>query len=119
MAFEKLSPGQHLERYQNLAPNQYVQTKEQLLALQVAYKLDDRAHLAWYMRLCKTVDEKIINQALSFVVDSQSTTKGRLFMWKVRELRRELLAQGKITPAKLGPRPVKKAAARRPTGLFD
>ncbi len=54
---------------------------------QLAVKLDDIAHKSLYMRLAKTVDRGILESALSFVSDANAHSKGKLFMWKLKELR--------------------------------
>jgi hypothetical protein len=118
MAFERISSTPNLVRLKEQKPNQYVQNPDQLLALQLAAKLSDQAHLNLYMRLCKTVDAGIINQALSFVIDSQTTTKGKLFMWKIKQLRTELKKAGKLPKREIKLRPRKKKPVK-PTGLFD
>jgi hypothetical protein len=49
------------------------------------------------MRLAKTVHRSILEKALSFCVDSKANNKGALFMWKLKELRKE---SKKLTPVK-------------------
>ncbi|MDR0463341.1 MAG: hypothetical protein LBG64_03940 [Pseudomonadales bacterium] len=121
MAFSKVSLAEQLERYNTVEPNKHVQNKDQLLALQIAHKLDDKEHINWYMRLCKTVDEGILNRALTFVIDSNTDTKGKLFMWKVKQIRQELKEQGKLTTKKLEPKPKKTKRAKKVVAqsLFD
>lgn len=118
MALQKVSFEARFQEIKEATPNKFVKKPEQLLALQLASKLDDKAHLDWYMRLCQVVDEKVINQALAFVIDSQTNTKGKLFMWKVKQLRAELKTQGKLVEKKLPPRPRKKKRIK-PESLFD
>ena len=36
--------------------------------------------------MAKDIDRGILDQALSFVADSQAKSKARLFMWKVKQL---------------------------------
>ena len=72
----------------NPVTDKYVSREFQNFALKLAEELDDYEHRAIYMRLAKTVHRSILEQALSFVVDSNAKNKGGLFMWKLAELRR-------------------------------
>ena len=56
-------------------------------AYRLAMELGDEAHKPIYMRLAKTVDRKLLEQARRFAVDSTVDRKGALFMWKLKELR--------------------------------
>lgn len=67
--------------------DKYVSREFQTFALKVAEELDDYKHRAIYMRLAKTVHRSILEQALSFAIDSNAKNKGALFMWKLKELR--------------------------------
>ena len=67
--------------------DKYVSREFQTFALKVADELDDYKHRAIYMRLAKTVHRSILEQALSFAIDSNAKNKGALFMWKLKELR--------------------------------
>lgn len=53
----------------------------------LAVELDDLAHKSLYIKLAKTVDRQILEQARTFVLDANARSRARLFMWKVRELR--------------------------------
>ncbi len=54
----------------------------------LAVELDDMSHKSLYMRMAKTIDRKILESARTFVVDANARSKGKLFMWKVRELKK-------------------------------
>jgi len=56
-------------------------------AYRLAVALDDVAHVPIYMRLVKNAPREVIEKAKSFVMDSNARSKGKLFMWKVKELR--------------------------------
>lgn len=56
-------------------------------AYRLAVALDDVAHVPIYMRLVKNTPREIVEKAKSFVIDSNARSKGKLFMWKVKELR--------------------------------
>lgn len=69
----------------------YITQEFQDFGYRLAVTLEDMAHKSLYMRLAKTVERSILEQALSFVSDAQSAkSKGRLFMWKVQQLQKNI-----------------------------
>lgn len=62
-------------------------------AYRLAVALNDVAHTSLYMRMAKTVDRAILEQARSFVLDANARNRARLFMWKVHELKEAKKAQ--------------------------
>ncbi len=57
-------------------------------AYRLALELDDKAHTSLYMRLCKNTPRAILEEARTFVKGAMNAkSKGRLFMWKVKELK--------------------------------
>lgn len=59
-------------------------------AYRLAVELDDTAHTAIYMRLAKNTPREIIEQARLFVLGANNpTSKGKLFMWKLKQLKEE------------------------------
>lgn len=57
-------------------------------AYRLALELSDKAHTSLYMRLCKNTPRPILEEARVFVKGAMNAkNKGRLFMWKVKELR--------------------------------
>lgn len=57
-------------------------------AYRLALELDDKAHTSLYMRLCKNTPRPILEEARTFVKGAMNAkNKGRLFMWKVKELK--------------------------------
>ncbi|MEK7571466.1 MAG: hypothetical protein AAB553_04260 [Patescibacteria group bacterium] len=72
----------------NPTTDKYVSREFQTFALHLADKLDDYKHKSLYMKLAKTVHRSILEQALSFAVDSKADNKGALFMWKLKEIRK-------------------------------
>lgn len=59
-------------------------------AYRLAVELDDTAHTAIYMRLAKNTPRPIVEQARLFVLGANNpTSKARLFMWKLKQLRLE------------------------------
>ena len=69
--------------------DKYISREFQAYGIYLSETLGDYAHKALYIRLAKTVPRAILEKALSFVKDSKARSKGRLFMWKLKELRRE------------------------------
>lgn len=57
--------------------------------LRLAEQLGDMKHKALYIKLAKNVERPILLDALEFVADSHARSKGRLFMWKLKQLREE------------------------------
>lgn len=74
----------------NPTTDKYVSREFQTFGLHLTETLDDRKHKGLYMRLAKTVHRSILEQALSFAIDSNATNKGALFMWKLKELRKTM-----------------------------
>lgn len=74
----------------NPTTDKYVSREFQTFGLHLTETLDDYKHKGLYMRLAKTVHRSILEQALSFAIDSNATNKGALFMWKLKELRKTL-----------------------------
>ncbi|HZZ98552.1 MAG TPA: hypothetical protein VFG51_01335 [Candidatus Saccharimonadia bacterium] len=54
----------------------------------LSVELGDMDHKSLYIKMAKTTDRKILEEARSFVVDSNARSKARLFMWKVSELKK-------------------------------
>jgi hypothetical protein len=82
-----LSLGGVLKQYKIKDKNKYVSREFQDFGYRLAAELDDLAHKSLYIRLAKTVPRALLEQARSFVIDSQARSKGKLFMWKLKELR--------------------------------
>lgn len=72
----------------NPQTDKYVSREFQTFGLHLAEQLDDYKHKSLYIKLAKTVHRSILEQALSFCVDSNAKNKGALFMWKLKELRK-------------------------------
>ncbi len=59
---------------------------------QLADELNDSKHRTLYIKLAKTEDRALLEQARDFVLNAaNATTKGRLFMWKLTQLKKEKL----------------------------
>ncbi len=62
----------------------------QAYAYRLAHDLNDLEHLQIYLRLAKSVERSIMEQAYRFVIDSTSDDKGILFLWKLKQIRAEI-----------------------------
>ncbi|MBU0650137.1 hypothetical protein KJ605_01415 [Patescibacteria group bacterium] len=55
----------------------------------LADKLQDSKHRTLYIKLAKEEDRQLLEAAFSFALDTEKKTGlGRLFMWKLKELRK-------------------------------
>jgi len=62
----------------------------------LAEELGDRKHRSLYIKLAKTEDRNLLEEARVSVVESKkATTKGRLFMWKLGQLKKEKVEKTK------------------------
>lgn len=59
-------------------------------AYRLAVELDDTAHTAIYMRLVKNNPRELVERAKSFVMDANARSKGKMFMWKLKQLKDEI-----------------------------
>ena len=71
----------------NPLEDKYISREFQAYGIYLSEELGDYKHKALYIRLAKTVPRAILEKALSFVKDSNAKSRGRLFMWKMKELR--------------------------------
>lgn len=85
------SVGQVLQRF-NTADDRdkYVSQEWQLYGYNLAVELNDLKNKSLYIKMAKTYPRALLERARSFVKDAQNAkSKPRLFMWKVKELRKE------------------------------
>ena len=71
----------------NPIEDKYISREFQAYGIFLAESLGDYSHKALYIRLAKTIPRAILEKALSFVKDSNARNRGKLFMWKLKELR--------------------------------
>ena len=77
----------HPDRPKNL------HTEFQTYGVYLAETLDDTKHYSLYIKLAKTTPRNLLEDALSFVKGSTTArSKGKLFMWKLKQLRQETKA---------------------------
>lgn len=72
--------------------NKYVSREWQDYGYRLARELGDEAHTSLYIKLAKTEKREVLEQARRFVIDSNADKKGALFMWKMKELRKNFAA---------------------------
>lgn len=66
----------------------YVTKEFQDYGYRLAVRLGDVKRAALYIKLAKTVNRDILEQALSFTIDyPKAQNKSKLFLWKMKELR--------------------------------
>lgn len=67
--------------------NKYVSREYQDFGYRLAMELGDESHKSLYIRMAKTIDRGILEQARTFVLDANAFSKAKLFMWKVKQLK--------------------------------
>jgi hypothetical protein len=73
----------------NPVEDKYISREFQSFGIYLSEELSDHTHKALYIKLAKTVPRSILEQALNFVkAAGNAKSKGRLFMWKLKELRK-------------------------------
>ncbi len=72
----------------NPLEDKYISREFQAYGIYLAEELGDYKHRSLYIKLAKTVPRAILEKALSFVKDANAKSKPRLFMWKMKELRK-------------------------------
>lgn len=71
----------------NPVEDKYISREFQSFGIYLAEQLDDYKRRGLYIKLAKTVHRSILEEALSFVSDSNAKNKAALFMWKLKELK--------------------------------
>lgn len=70
--------------------NKYVTTEHQSYGLRLSSRLGDPDHKALYMKYAKDLPRGILEAAVSFAIDYPDKfgtgNKGKIFMWKLKEL---------------------------------
>jgi hypothetical protein len=83
------SIGEVLNKYKLDDTDKYVSREFQKYAYDLAEELGDLDHKSLYMKLAKETPRGIMEAARSFVKDAENArSKGRLFMWKLGELKK-------------------------------
>jgi hypothetical protein len=88
------SIGDVLSKYKLDDTDKYVSREFQKYAYDLAEELGDLAHKSLYMKLAKDTPRILLEKARGFVKDAQNArSKGRLFMWKLSQLKTEAKAK--------------------------
>jgi hypothetical protein len=84
--------------------DKYISKEFQKYGYDLAEELNDLKHKALYIKLAKETPRGLIETARNFVKDAyQVKSKGRLFMWRLQQLKREIedkKSSHKWSPAK-------------------
>lgn len=70
--------------------DKHISREFQQYGYDLAVELEDMEHKALYIKMAKNEPREILDKARSFVADANCRSKGRLFMWKVKELKQAL-----------------------------
>src|SRR3989337_4444594 len=88
------SVGDILGKYKFEDRDKYVSREFQKYAYDLAEELGDLAHKSLYMKLAKETPRILLERARSFVKDATNArSTGRLFMWKLQQLKKEKVAK--------------------------
>ena len=83
--------GDIVKKYKLDDTDRFVSREFQKYAYDLAVELSDLPHKSLYMKLAKETPRILLEKARSFVKDAyQPKSKGRLFMWKLIQLKKEL-----------------------------
>lgn len=72
----------------NPVEDKYISREFQSFGIYLAETLGDDRHKSLYIRLAKTVPRAILEKALSFTKDANARSRGKLFMWKMKKLKK-------------------------------
>ncbi len=82
--------GDIVKKFKSVDTDKYVSQEFQKYAYELAKELDDLLHKSLYMKLAKSTPRGLMETARGFVKDaSNARNKGRLFMWKLKQLKTE------------------------------
>lgn len=86
---DKIQPqslGDILKKFDPLK-DKYVSREFQKYGYDLAMELDDIKRKSLYIKLAKETPRAILEKARYFVKEARARNKGKLFMWKVKQLR--------------------------------
>lgn len=92
--------GDILEK-EGLEPSKYIRHEFQDFGYRLACELEDLEHRSLYMKLAKEEPRARLEDALAFVKGMDRNklegekSRAKLFMWKLKELRKEVKKAGK------------------------
>ena len=73
----------------NPLQDKYISTEFQKYGYDLAVALGDMTHKSLYIKLAKTTPRVLLENAKNAVIEAKTDTKGRLFMWKLAQLKKE------------------------------
>lgn len=68
----------------------YLKHEWQLYAYKLALWLEDMKRISFYMKLAKNENRNLLQKAWDFVKESKPKSKAGLFLWKLKELKKEI-----------------------------
>ncbi len=78
--------------------HKYVSKEFQDYGYRLAQKLDDLKRVSMYIKLAKNKPRAILEKAFSFAIDyPNAKNKGRLFLWKIKDIEKEISAKNHIS----------------------
>lgn len=77
--------GEILKRFDPLK-DKYISREFQKYGYDLAMELNDLSHKALYIKLARNYPRILLEKARCFVKDARARSKGKLFMWKLKEL---------------------------------
>lgn len=86
------SLGDILKKFDPLK-DKYVSREFQKYGYDLAEELNDLDHKSLYIKLSKDIPRAILEKARYFVKEARARNKGKLFMWKVGELKKVIKTQ--------------------------
>ena len=99
--------------------SQYIRTEHQDFGIRLSGRLGDSKHKALYMKLAKDLPRSVMETAAQFAIDypdkSGTGNKGKIFMWKLKEICNEKQIKIPATKRKLT---IKKQISKIQTRLF-
>ena len=81
------SIGEILQHFDPLG-DKYISREFQKYGYDLAMELGDPEHKSLYIKMAKEIPRPILEKARYFVKDAKAKSKPRLFMWKVKQLRK-------------------------------
>jgi len=87
MVNQPQSLGEILKKFDPLK-DKYVSREFQKYGYDLAMELGDPEHKALYIKMAKEIPRPILEKARYFIKDARARNKARLFMWKVKELKK-------------------------------
>jgi hypothetical protein len=74
----------------------YITQEFQDFGYRLAVELNDMKHKSLYIKMAKETNRVLLENALGFVKDAQNAkSKAKLFMWKVKQLKKDKEAKEK------------------------